>query len=62
MKLDAADVLEEARLIRRGLQTAQASVRRTALDGLSELDGVAAAAFGVLNERRTAPRATLRKT
>jgi hypothetical protein len=40
--LDAADVLEEARrrhLIRRGLQTAQASVRRTALDQLCELDG-----------------------
>ncbi len=40
--LDAAEVLEEARrrrLIRRGLQTAQASVRRTALDQLCELDG-----------------------
>lgn len=40
--LDAADVLEEDRrrcLIRRGLQTAQASVRRTALDQLFELDG-----------------------
>jgi hypothetical protein len=40
--LDAADVLAETRrrdLIRRGLQTAQASVRRTALDRLSELDG-----------------------
>jgi hypothetical protein len=40
--LDAADAIEEdrlRRLIRRGLQTAQASVRRTALDRLCELDG-----------------------
>lgn len=40
--LDAADVLEEAqrrRVVGRGLQTAQASVRRTALDRLCELDG-----------------------
>jgi hypothetical protein len=40
--LDAADAIDEnrrRRLIRRGLQTAQASVRRTALDRLSELDG-----------------------
>jgi hypothetical protein len=44
--LDAAEVLEEARrrrLIQRGLQTAQASVRRTALDQLCELDGSEAA-------------------
>ena len=40
--LDAADKIDEnqqRRLIRRGLQTAQASVRRTALDRLCELDG-----------------------
>jgi hypothetical protein len=40
--LDAAGLLDETgrrRLIRRGLQTAQASVRRTALDRLCELDG-----------------------
>jgi hypothetical protein len=40
--LDAADAIDESRrrrLIRRGLQTAQASVRRTALDRLCELDG-----------------------
>jgi hypothetical protein len=40
--LDAADVLDETgrrRLIRRGLRTGQASVRRTALDRLCELDG-----------------------
>jgi hypothetical protein len=40
--LDAADVIDEGRrrrLISRGLQTAQASVRRTALDQLCELDG-----------------------
>ena len=40
--LDAADALDETarrRLIRRGLRTAQASVRRTALDRLCELDG-----------------------
>jgi hypothetical protein len=40
--LDAADTIDEnlrRRLIRRGLQTAQASVRRTALDRLCELDG-----------------------
>jgi hypothetical protein len=40
--LDAADAIDEnrrRRLIRRGLQTAHASVRRTALDRLSELDG-----------------------
>jgi hypothetical protein len=40
--LDAADVLDETRqrsLIRRGLQTARAGVRRTALDRLCELDG-----------------------
>jgi hypothetical protein len=40
--LDAADTIDETqrrRLIRRGLQTAQASVRRTALDRLCELDG-----------------------
>ncbi len=40
--LEAAEVLDEAqrrRLIERGLQTAQASVRRTALDQLCELDG-----------------------
>ena len=40
--LDAADTIDEnrrRRLIRRGLRTAQASVRRTALDRLCELDG-----------------------
>lgn len=40
--LDAAGVLDESgrrRLIRRGLQTAQAGARRTALDRLCELDG-----------------------
>lgn len=40
--LDAADVLEESRrrrVVRRGLQTAQAGVRRTSLDRLCELDG-----------------------
>jgi hypothetical protein len=40
--LDAADAIDEARrrrLIHRGLRTAQASVRRTALDRLCELDG-----------------------
>ncbi len=40
--LDAAELLDEARrrrLIERGLQMAQASVRRTALDRLCELDG-----------------------
>ena len=40
--VDAADVLEEAscrRVVRRGLQTAQASVRRTALERLCDLDG-----------------------
>jgi hypothetical protein len=40
--LDAADVLDEPRrrdLIDRGLNTAQASVRRTALDRLCALDG-----------------------
>jgi hypothetical protein len=40
--LDAADTIDEScrrHLIRRGLQTAQASVRRTALDRLCELDG-----------------------
>jgi hypothetical protein len=40
--LDAADTIDanrRRRLIRRGLQTAQASVRRTALDRLCELDG-----------------------
>jgi hypothetical protein len=40
--LDAGDAIDEnrrRRLIRRGLQTAQASVRRTALDWLCELDG-----------------------
>lgn len=40
--LDAADALEENRqrsLVRRGLTTAQAGVRRTALDRLCELDG-----------------------
>lgn len=40
--LDAADTIDETRrrrLIRRGLQTAQANVRRTALDRLCELEG-----------------------
>ena len=40
--LDAAGTIDEnrrRRLIRRGLQTAQASVRRTALDRLCALDG-----------------------
>lgn len=40
--LDAADALEENRrrsLVRRGLESGQAGVRRTALDRLCELDG-----------------------
>jgi len=40
--LDAADSLDEKRqrsLVRRGLKTAQADVRRAALDRLCELDG-----------------------
>lgn len=40
--LDAADVLDEKRrrsLVRRGLKSAQAGVRRAALDRLCELDG-----------------------
>ena len=44
--LDAAHVLDaptRRRVIKRGLQTAQASVRRTALDRLCELDGPAKA-------------------
>jgi len=43
---DAEEVLDVAarrRLIERGLQTAQASVRRTALDRLCELEGPAKA-------------------
>jgi hypothetical protein len=58
--LDAADVLEEAprrRLVRRGLQTAQASVRRTALDRLCELDGPEKA----VRRARSDPNATVRK-
>lgn len=45
--LDAADALDEARqrdVVRLGLESAQASVRRAALDRLCELDGSAAAA------------------
>lgn len=41
--LDAADVLDENRqrsLVRRGLETAQAGVRRAALDLMCELDGL----------------------
>lgn len=44
--LDAAEALDEARqrgLVQRGLESAQASVRRTALDRLCELDGPAVA-------------------
>lgn len=58
--LDAADALEEARrrrLVRRGLQAAQASVRRTALDRLCELDGPEAA----LRRARSDPNATVRR-
>ncbi len=58
--LDAADVLEDAsrrRLVRRGLQTAKASVRRTALDRLCELDGPEEA----VHRARSDPNATVRK-
>lgn len=59
--LDAADALEEEaprrRLVRRGLQAAQASVRRTALDRLCELDGSERA----LRRARSDPNATVRK-
>lgn len=58
--LDAADVLEEAprrRVVRRGMQTAQASVRRTALDRLRELDGPEKA----VSRARSDPNATVRK-
>ncbi len=58
--LDAANVLKRdrtRRLIRRGLRTAQASVRRTALDRMCEIDGPE-------NARRRAqtdPNAAVRK-
>ena len=58
--LDAADVLEEAPrrlVVRRGLQTAQGSVRRTALDRLCELDGPEKA----VRRARSDPNATVRK-
>lgn len=58
--LDAADALEEAPrrlLVRHGLQAAQASVRRTALDRLCELDGPDRA----LRRARSDPNATVRK-
>jgi hypothetical protein len=58
--LDAADVLEDAtrrRLVRRGLQTARASVRRTALDRLCELDGPEKAVRRARSDRN----ATVRK-
>jgi hypothetical protein len=57
--LDAADVLEAAerrRVVRRGLQTAQASVRRTALGRLCELDGPEKA----VRRARSDPNATVR--
>lgn len=58
--LDAADVLDEPRrrrLIDRGLNASGASVRRTALDRLCELDGPEAARRRALND----PNATVRK-
>ena len=58
--LDGADVLEEGerrRLIRAGLRTGQASVRRTALDRLCELDGAQSA----IRRARSDPSATVRK-
>lgn len=58
--LDAADALEEAprrRLVRRGLRAAQASVRRTALDWLCELDGPERA----LRRAQSDPNAAVRK-
>lgn len=58
--LDAADVLDAAtrrRLIERGLQTAQAGVRRTALDRLCALDGPAQA----LRRARADSNAAVRK-
>jgi hypothetical protein len=58
--VDAADVLEEAscrRVVRRGLQTAQASVRRTALERLCDLDGPEKA----VRRARSDPNATVRE-
>ncbi len=58
--LDAADVLDEPRrrgLLDRGLGASGASVRRTALDRLSELDGPEAARRRAIND----PNATVRK-
>ncbi len=58
--LDAADVLDKAQrcgVVRRGLQTAQASVRRTALDRLCELDGPQKA----VRRARSDSNATVRK-
>jgi hypothetical protein len=58
--LDAADVLDEPSqraLIGRGLNTGQASVRRTALDRLCKLDGAEAA----LRRARADSSATVRK-
>jgi len=58
--LDAADVLDEPDrrgLIDRGLNASGASVRRTALDRLSELDGPDKAA----RRARSDPNATVRK-
>jgi hypothetical protein len=58
--LDAADTIDETRrrrLIRRGLQAAQASVRRTALDRLCELDGLEKAR----RRARTDSNATVRE-
>ncbi len=58
--LDAADRLEDTqrrRLIRRGLQTASASVRRSALDRLCDLDGPETA----LRRARSDTNASVRK-
>jgi hypothetical protein len=58
--LDGADVLDEPRrrdLIDRGLDASGASVRRTALDRLSELDGPGTARSRALSD----PNATVRK-
>lgn len=58
--LDAAEVLEgtqRRRVVRRGLQAAQASVRRTALERLCELDGPETA----VRRARSDTNATVRK-
>lgn len=58
--LDAGDILEETarrRVVRRGLQTAQAGVRRTALDRLCELEGPERA----LRRARSDPNAMVRR-